>query len=307
MRIASHDRPKMPMDTGANILYYPAMVDWENIRLVLLGESGVCLCEKNSSQLPRRATCLPEPDLLLICAGRGRMHLRSGWQDLRRGMCIWRREGHDYTAEHDPAAPLGVCYIHHQFYDTAGRRIDPAALHLPEVFRPTDFNMVEAVCRRIVHLLHGRGTKGGLVPCRARAIAVQLLKGVLMDLEAGSRKVNPPDWPGADPRYRKVFDMAERIMREPRNVPSLLVLAAEANYSPRHFCRVFRKLLGRSPQDFVIHWRIERARELLVESDLSIREVAESLGYAEQYFFTNQFKRRTRMTPLHYRQMHRRR
>ncbi len=254
---------------------------------------------------PRSATCLPEPDLLLIWGGRGRMRLRGGWQDLRPGMCIWRYEGHEYTAEQDPKDPLGVCYVHHQFYDAAGRRLDPMTLHLAEVFRPKNFKMVEAVLRHIVHLLHGFGTRGGVVPPHARATAAQLLKGLLMDLDAGSRAVPSLRWPATDPRHRRVFAIAERIMHDPRDVPDLATLASEANYSMHHFCKIFRKLLGRSPVDFTVHWRIERAQELLVESDCSIREIAEALGYAEQYFFARQFKQRTQLTPRRYRDMYR--
>lgn len=66
-------------------------------------------------------------------------------------------------------------------------------------------------------------------------------------------------------------------------------LARECGFSPGHFSRIFRRQLGQTPQQYLLERRIDRARQLLLESDLSIQEVAGALGYRDVCFFTRQF------------------
>jgi AraC-like DNA-binding protein len=61
--------------------------------------------------------------------------------------------------------------------------------------------------------------------------------------------------------------------------------------------RRVRELTGLSPQGFVIRARIERARRLMEESAMSLKHIAESLGYTDVYFFHRQFKSVAGVTP----------
>jgi AraC family transcriptional regulator len=78
-------------------------------------------------------------------------------------------------------------------------------------------------------------------------------------------------------------------------------LAQQAGFSPYHFARLFRRTLGESPHQFVLRQRIERARSLLEEADVSLAQVALAAGFAHQSHLTQQFKRHLGMTPSTYR------
>lgn len=82
---------------------------------------------------------------------------------------------------------------------------------------------------------------------------------------------------------------------------SLDRLASEAGMSVSHFSRLFKKATGRSPSQYFIHLRMETARELLLESDLSILNVALEVGYASPSYFAQLFRRHTGITPREYR------
>jgi len=79
-------------------------------------------------------------------------------------------------------------------------------------------------------------------------------------------------------------------------------MASQAGYSPDHFSRLFKRILGISPQAHAIRVRIDRARQLLIESSLTISQIADALGYDDVFFFSRQFKARTGQTPGQYRQ-----
>lgn len=65
--------------------------------------------------------------------------------------------------------------------------------------------------------------------------------------------------------------------------------------------RRFKKLLGHSPKEEVTRLRIQRAKELLCETQLPVSDVAEKIGYAESKYFIEVFSRHIGATPLQYR------
>lgn len=65
--------------------------------------------------------------------------------------------------------------------------------------------------------------------------------------------------------------------------------------------RRFKQLLGHSPKEEVTRVRMERAKELLRETQLSVADVADRTGYAESKYFIEVFNRTIGMTPLRYR------
>jgi AraC family transcriptional regulator len=72
--------------------------------------------------------------------------------------------------------------------------------------------------------------------------------------------------------------------------------------SQSHFTHLFRKSAGKSPYQYLIQLRVERARELLAIGDLSIADVAISAGFYDQSHLTKQMKRLLGFTPRQFRQ-----
>ena len=81
---------------------------------------------------------------------------------------------------------------------------------------------------------------------------------------------------------------------------SLIELAAAINLSPRHFSRLFRKTFGITPYRYLMSERINRAKTLLATKRLSILEIVEALGFADQSHLTNVFRKATGVTPRRY-------
>ena len=89
------------------------------------------------------------------------------------------------------------------------------------------------------------------------------------------------------------------------NLDSELKVAALAEMvglSSPHFCRIFKKSTDLSPHRYILLQRIDRAKELLKRTDMSLSDIALQCGFYDQSHFSLQFRNFTGMTPRAYRQ-----
>jgi len=82
---------------------------------------------------------------------------------------------------------------------------------------------------------------------------------------------------------------------------TLQEMATEVGYSRSHFLRMFHATTGMTPHRYVLNRRIERARQLLGDAELSIAEVAYSCGFSSQAHLTLAFGKVSGITPGEYR------
>lgn len=78
---------------------------------------------------------------------------------------------------------------------------------------------------------------------------------------------------------------------------TLAELAGVAHVSTYHFARSFKTKTGLSPHQYVIRRRVERAKTLLADSDLTIAEVAEAVGFANQSHLAFHVRRQLGVSP----------
>lgn len=125
----------------------------------------------------------------------------------------------------------------------------------------------------------------------ANMLAVQLLR------EYSSHRM-PPEKRYVNGLTNKtlacVLDLIESDLAEDL---SLKVLANAAGLSEYYFLRMFKQSTGYTPHQYVINQRIERAKELLRKTDMSITEIAYLLGFSTPAHFTHHFRRKTGATP----------
>ncbi|MBR2021516.1 MAG: helix-turn-helix domain-containing protein [Clostridia bacterium] len=68
-----------------------------------------------------------------------------------------------------------------------------------------------------------------------------------------------------------------------------------------HFVRFFKEKVGQTPQRYITHKRLEAAKRLLEQTQLSITEISESVGFYDTSHFSRSFKQLYDISPLHYR------
>ena len=90
------------------------------------------------------------------------------------------------------------------------------------------------------------------------------------------------------------------------NVSSVKVeqIIASFGISPGYGLQVFRKVFGHSPRAYLSNLKLQEAKMLIEQPDLSLGEIAIKLGYTHLSHFSRQFKRWTGQSPLQYRRQH---
>ena len=93
-------------------------------------------------------------------------------------------------------------------------------------------------------------------------------------------------------------DLVDARFREPLDVPAL---ARAARLSPAHFSREFGRAFGETPHQYLLHRRLERAAELLRNTDRSVADVCFTVGLRSVGSFTTSFGRAFGLSPTAYR------
>ncbi|MCE0497833.1 MAG: AraC family transcriptional regulator [Methylacidiphilales bacterium] len=267
------------------------MIDWAHTR-VEIGNLGRVRCEPGWRLEWNDPRFLRDFDLWFVRSGEGEMRLADRTVALRPGVCLWMRPGHTYIGGQNPRNRLGVTFIH--FHLRCRGKLGRLPAEVQEV---SDFQFFDAATRHIVELIQRAGPGAAL----RRLEAEELLRSVLIGLDAGGSQPGVSLSATQAEYHRRMRKIVSELLENCGDAASVAELARRTGYSPVHFSRVFKKVTGSLPREFIIQARLARARQLLRESSLSIGEIAGALGYSDVYFFSRQFKTRSGLSPTGFR------
>lgn len=97
---------------------------------------------------------------------------------------------------------------------------------------------------------------------------------------------------------KKYFNTNKHVER---GMPSIQYFAEKAHLSQHYFSDLLKKETGRTPKDHINDFVVEKAKTLLLNSELTISEIAYNLGFNYPHYFTRLFKSKTGKTPVEYR------
>jgi AraC family transcriptional regulator len=169
----------------------------------------------------------------------------------------------------------------------------------PTLIRPLD-GLILPDLRAAMLAVEAELTNGGLggpvmIESLANILAVQLIRHIY-GLRPPVRRRN------AVLSHRKLKTIIDYIMTNLNGRPTLEQMSDLVQLSPFHFARQFKAATGLSPHQFLIAQRVERAQQILSErGNLSLAEVAITVGFSDQSQFSFHFKRIVGITPGQFR------
>lgn len=147
----------------------------------------------------------------------------------------------------------------------------------------------------IDEILNMAGKSDFLPEARVSMLIMQLLTGLLLE---GGDSGNNYDTKTLNDHVKLALEFVEE------NYYSNISLSDMASYSccsEYHFSRLFKKITGYSPYEYIVKYRVNKAKNLLKNTDKSVEYIAECVGFASTSNFIRTFRELEGMTPLKYR------
>jgi|GEM_PF-796446 len=94
--------------------------------------------------------------------------------------------------------------------------------------------------------------------------------------------------------YKRVLDYVAKNFGKPIQIEDL---AQEAGLSASHFSRLFKSVIGDSPYQFLMRYRVERAEEMMLDTSNALIGIALACGFSDQPHLTRIFKQHRGVTP----------
>ena len=100
--------------------------------------------------------------------------------------------------------------------------------------------------------------------------------------------------------FGKVMDIKKYIDDNFSSKLTLSVLSEKSHYSPYYLQKLFKQIIGITPQDYILEKRIRSAKEQLLFTSNSILNIALNCGFPSQAYFSMTFKKATGQTPMEF-------
>ena len=102
-------------------------------------------------------------------------------------------------------------------------------------------------------------------------------------------------------RYPQIDELVAQIRENPEKWWSISTMSEYCNMSDDQFRRVFMNRFGVLPKLYIDKLRLNKAAEFLIETNMSVAEIAEMMGYQDPFHFSRRFKAVIGFSPQQYR------
>jgi AraC-like DNA-binding protein len=226
----------------------------------------------------------PLSDHLLwyVLDGVGHLTLDGRRHTLTAGGCVLFAPGEEPVAGHDPRRRLLVFGMHMTLSATDGAPAD--VLPAERCCRSRDPALAAALARRC----DAAYRRGGRFGDQLSLLCLQQLLCLYWD---------DATRPAPGPVDAALEQITQEIRQDPSRRWTVAELAARTALSRAQFTRRFAAYTGMPPARYLIRARIDRARRLLDETNMSVGQVAATLGYTDLAYFSRQYRQCTGHSP----------
>ena len=106
----------------------------------------------------------------------------------------------------------------------------------------------------------------------------------------------------SNPQFDKLCLLRNRIMKNPENPWNISEIAESLYLSKSYLQKIYKSYFNKSIIEEMIQFRIEKAKELLVQTNMTVTEISRECGYSSYNYFVRQFKLAEGMSPSEFRE-----
>lgn len=213
-------------------------------------------------------SCMEDFNIWLVLGGSGVFDLDGQTITLSRGTCVIIQPGSAGGAEQKPGNPLHTIAVH--FLPDESFKPE-----LPQYCKIDDVDFFSRLMERAVKCSWLGDQEG----------ADYWLGGIVTEI---GRSMGHGKRLGS--HQEELEGLCRKIEFNPEKKWLVGELAGQTFLSREHFSKLFRQFKGMSPQQYIVKCRLDRSYQLLLNSNLTIAEIADVCGYSSEFFFSRQFK-----------------
>jgi AraC family transcriptional regulator len=149
----------------------------------------------------------------------------------------------------------------------------------------------------LIRLLDEEAKTGGRL---GRLYAEHLILALVqrLVLKDNAKESSLPITAAPRPRLQRVLDLMHANLSVDLDLHSL---AKESGYSRSHFLRMFRRAMGITPHQYLLHLRVQRAQQMIKENTADLVEIAFACGFSSHTHMSRMFRQVFSVTPSEYR------
>ena len=253
-------------------------------------EDVVCTCTPDDRPFEEQHAGVA---IAIVVAGTFQYRTPSGRALMTPGSLLLGNDGQCFHCSHEHAAG-DRCVSFHFAADYFAALADHAGVKRPNApFESPRLPLSRSLAPLIARARARLGTDAPDASDDWSQLATDLAIGVVRLLVDGQ----PASPPALAVHERRVTELVRQIDERPADAYRLDALARAADLSPFHFARIFQRLTGCSPHQYVVRTRLQHAADRLAARSAKVLDVALDSGFGDVSNFNHAFKREFGVSP----------
>lgn len=256
-------------------------------------------------------------EIIYIMKGKGLFKIDENIYKIQPGQIYFLRPGVRHWIKSFPEQKIRQPHIHFDLFYREDSEIVPVCYKPPEILNKKEkkyfredinktgkikfpdllnLNNVEFVEELIFKIITNYERDNNYDFLTNKALFIQLLINLLKQAYGEDKKNTK-----VSSRHYEILNSIKEYIRFNYTGPITLDDITElSNFSKNHLIRLFKEKFGRTPIQYKIYLRIERAKQLLAANYDTITEISQFLGFSDSQHFSKTFKKQTGLSPTEY-------
>jgi YesN/AraC family two-component response regulator len=234
---------------------------------------------------------LQHHELIFIAKAKGSFKIDKKTYELKDGMLLYISPDVPHALETDPKVPVSCFTVHFSYvrvHMNEGQwhlKEEPQALPLQVAQELKDYYQIEDVFKKLVKTWDAKLPGYEFV---SKTLLQQLLIAISQNMKKGKQNFSTS---------LKVEKMIRYMHEHIQDKITLTQLSDLVQLSPTYLSRVFKEITGYSIIEFFNKIKMDKAKEMILEGDRKIKEVAGALGFTDEFYFSRMFKKTEGLSP----------
>ena len=229
-----------------------------------------------------------------IISGKGTLRIGSRSYHLKAGQGFLSPANVPVDYQADDKDPWLYCWIHFN-----GIKLEEYlhSMHINQRTPVFNCSNPKWIYDCIQHMMRIASTPAPWVEAQLFSIVFEIFASIMWDNEGNRVQIDHPDYMQENYIQRAIVYMQQHLLDK----SSVAEISDMLGLTPNYFSTIFRRIVGCTPQSYLVNLRLQYACSLLLNTNNAIKNIAKIVGYDHATSFSKAFAKQFGMSPNEYR------